>query len=59
MFTEGFPKELNQAYLHAVSVISTRTVNNVPSGVLDAYKSDQEIYCLMDGSQIRFPYRVY
>ena len=58
VFAEGFPKELNRAYLHAVSVISTRTVNNVPCGVLDEYNSDQEIYYLTDGSKIRFPYRI-
>ena len=58
MFAEGFPKELNPAYLHAVSAISTRTVNNVPCGVLDEYKSDQEIYYLTDGIKIRFPYRI-
>lgn len=58
MFAEGFPKELNQAYLHAVSVISTRTVNNVPRGIFDEYNSDKEVYYLTDGSKIRFPYRI-
>lgn len=58
MFAEGFPKELNQAYLHAISAISRKTVNNVPCGILDEYNSDQEIYYLTDGSKIRFPYRI-
>ena len=59
MFAEGFPKELKQADLHTVSVISLRTVNNVPDGAADGYNSDREIYELKDGSRIRFPYRVY
>ena len=53
MFAEGFPKELDQAYLHAVSVISTRTVNNFPRGVFDEYNSDQEVYYLSNGSKKR------
>lgn len=59
MFAEGFPKELDQAYLHTVSVISLRTVNNVPDGAADGYNSAREIYELKDGSRIRFPYRIY
>ncbi len=59
MFAEGFPEEFNQAYLNTISVISKRTVNNVPYGVLDEYNSDKEVYYLTDGSKIRFPYRIY
>ena len=59
MFTEGFPKELNNACLHTVPKISNKTVNNVSCGILDEYNSDKETYYLTDGSEIRFPYRIY
>ena len=39
MFTEGFPKELNNACLHTVSKISNKTVNNVSCGISDEYNS--------------------
>ena len=39
MFTEGFPKELNNAYLHTVSKISNKMVNNVSCGISDEYNS--------------------
>ena len=41
MFTEGFPKELNNACLHTVSKISNKTVNNVSCGISDEYNSDK------------------
>ncbi len=41
------------------SQISNKTVNNVSCGILYGYNSDKEIYYLMDGSEIRFPYRIY
>ena len=58
MFKEGFPKKLNNAYLRAISAISTITVNNILPGIQDGYNSDKEIYYLTDGSEIRFPYRI-
>lgn len=59
MFSEGFPIELNENYLHVLSVISKKTVNNVSCSISDGYNSDNEIYYLSDGSKVRFLYRLY
>ena len=59
MFSEGFPIELNIEYIHVLSVISKKTVNNVSCGISDGYNSDNEVYYLSDGSMVRFPYRIY
>ena len=59
MFSEGFPIELHEEYLRVLSVISKKTVNNVSCGILYGYNSDKEIYYLSDGSEVRFPYRMY
>ena len=59
MFVDGFPYSIREEYINVISVISYRTINNVSIGVQDAYNSENESYSLFDGTDIKFPYRIY
>ncbi len=56
-FDSGFPERFRNEYAHVISMISK--AGTVSVKVTDAYNSEKEIYVLTDGTQIKFPYRIY
>jgi hypothetical protein len=57
-FANGFPDSLRDEYTNVISVI-TEGVDNLTYKIVDGYNSEHEIYVLSDGTQIKFPYRIY
>lgn len=60
MFNNGFPEMiLNDILKRILPLISYETYGDVFYGFADSNNSENEIYALSDGEEIRFPYRVY
>ena len=59
LFEKGFPNSVRIEYEHALSVFSKNTYNDYPYEAVDGYNSGNEWYMLSDGTQIKFPYRLY
>lgn len=57
LFDSGFPQTVRNEYEHVISLISKADNDSVK--VTHAYNSEKEIYVLYDGTQIKFPYRIY
>lgn len=59
LFENGFPESVLKDFKHVISMISRESFNNSSIEAVDGYNSDNEWYMLSDGTQIKFPYRLY